>query len=109
MSRNLKQLAKGLVLLVCLSPLVSWSQNASLAIGTIEQVSSNTILIGETRFKVLPTAKIYLANKKEGSLENLSKGDYIRADLLKINRVNQIETVYIYDNPEQLFQSLGRN
>ncbi len=106
---TIKNVLKRLIILVCLTPVLSSAQNASLAIGTVEEVRSNSVLIGESLYKILPTAKIYLANKKEGSLENIKRGDYVRADLLKFNRVNQIEAIYIYDDPEQLFKNLPGN
>jgi len=105
---NLKNLVKSLVLLTFLLPNLSWSQNDLLAIGQIDEVGSNYIIITDSKFKILPTAKVYLGDKKLGRMENLSKGDFVKLSLLKINQINQVEAIHKYDNPEELFKNLRR-
>jgi len=106
---DLKKLVKSSILLAFLLSNPAWSQNDLLAIGEIDEIGSNYVIITDSKFKILPTAKVYLGDKKPGRMENLNKGDFVKLYLLKINRIEQVEAIHKYDNPEQLLKSLQRN
>lgn len=99
MKKMTKYLSKCLVLLIILTPVLSWSQEQQLAIGQINQISSNYIIVRDIGFKMLPTVKVFLNNKKPGKLKDAKKGDFVRLSLLKINKVKYVDSITILPAP----------
>ncbi len=98
-SLHAKNMFKILALSLILSPLSSWASSNLIANGKIEEISSNHIIITDTRFKILPTVKVFLDGKKPLRLQDLKKGDFVRLHLLNINNTDQVEKINMLTNP----------
>lgn len=90
-----KQLLKLLVVSVLLIPNLAWSQSGLLANGIIDKVGSSFITISDSRFKLLPTVKVILKDKKPGKVSDLKKGDFVKLELLKVNKRKQVDTIRV--------------
>lgn len=95
MSSITKYITRFLLLLAILIPCQSWSQSGLLAIGQIDEIGSKHIIITDSKFKMSPTVKVILINKKPGQLNDLKKGDFVKLTLFKINNVKYVDTINI--------------
>ena len=88
-----------LILVVIFSPMNLYAKKPSKAVGIIYQVERSSIIINDSRFKLLSTVNVYLENRQRGHLTDLQKGDEVLLNLVTINKRQFVDTISIVSEP----------
>ncbi len=62
--------------------------------GKLSSISSTHIVAGDLQYKLLPTVKVFLENRRAGSINQLERGDDLRLKIMVINNKPMVDTIY---------------
>lgn len=83
---------------------IVWSTNGQTqafyeVIGQIESIQSNTMKISDRVYRISPTVKVILKNKKSGKISDLASNTFVGINLITINNQALIDTIYVLPKP----------
>lgn len=89
-----------LLLAVIFSPMALSAQTLTKVIGVIYEVGNSSIVINDSRFRLLSTVNVYLDNKEKGRISDLKKGDEVLLNLVTINKRRAVDTISVIQKTE---------
>lgn len=67
--------------------------------GPVNQIAAEFISIGDFKLRLSPTVKVRLENNKPGQLFNVKKGQLVGATILKIDKKQYVDTIFLLNRP----------
>lgn len=67
--------------------------------GQIESIQNNSMKVSDRMYKISPTVKIILMNKKPGKISDLGSNTFVGIDLIIINNKTLVDTIHVLPKP----------